>query len=162
MLAKTKHKGHFIFIFQRRISIICHSDIDDSIKCVAFKEQKPFNSSEFLSSIIDLKENMTVSFLLDTQLRWATIIACGQLWSLVKPLAGFLTLGRAGYTKQNFPRLSCKVVPILHRELCSFIGDYTFTVWGLQAIIMHFTGLHWAGFVVCNTLGPRCSQNNRP
>jgi hypothetical protein len=50
-----------------------------------------------LSSIVDLKENMTVSFLLDTQLRWATIIACGQLWWLVKPLAGFLTLGGAGY-----------------------------------------------------------------
>jgi hypothetical protein len=128
MLAKTKHKGLFIFIFQRkRISIICHSDIDDSIKCVAFKEQKPFNSYEFLSSIVDLKENMTVSFLLDTQLRWATIIACGQLWWLVKPLAGFLTLGGAGYTKQNFSPLSCKVVPILHRELCSFMGDYTFT-----------------------------------
>jgi hypothetical protein len=118
MLAKTKHKGHFIFIFQRRrISIICHSDIDDSIKCVAFKEQNPFNSSQFLSSIVDLKENMTVSFLLDTQLRWATVIACGHLW----------WLGGAGYTKQNFPPLSCKVVPILHQDLCSFMGDYTFT-----------------------------------
>jgi hypothetical protein len=90
MLARTKHKGHFIFIFQRRrISISCHSDIDDSIKCVAFKEQKPFNSSEFLSSIVDLKENMTVSFLLDTQLRWTTVIASGHLW----------WLGGAGYAK---------------------------------------------------------------
>jgi hypothetical protein len=42
------------------------------------------------------------------------------------------------------------------------MGDYTFTFWGLQAVIKHFTGLHWAGFMVCNTLGPRCSQNNRP
>jgi hypothetical protein len=86
------------------------SDIDDPIKWVAFKEQKPFNS-----------------FLLDTQLRWATLIACEQLWWLVEPLAGFLTLGGAGYTKQNFPPLSSKVVPILHRGLCSFMGDYTFT-----------------------------------
>ncbi len=48
--------------------------------------------------------------------------------------------------------------PVLHQELCSFIGVYTSSSWPHQA----FSRPSLSSLYACNTLSLRHSQNNRP
>jgi hypothetical protein len=69
-----------------------------------------------------------------------------------KALGQILNTTKSGfYIKQNFLPISWEGVQLLYQELCSFIGDN-----------MPSPGLHWAGFMPCNTLRLRIPEITGP